>query len=156
MLGQASAGGARRRARSLRLTAGQPEQENCLVHLTSSSELPTYTVAGQQPHDAAPEPQGSFPASRQEPSGLAKGALRGLRRKHLGHSPTFAIAQGTAVATLSFSLTVLGVDPRLQHDRPVPDGKPPAPSRLRITKQPKQEKCLPSPPPGRGRNRQPR
>ena len=24
-------------------------------HLTSSPELPTYTVVGQQPHDAAPE-----------------------------------------------------------------------------------------------------
>ena len=34
--------------------------------LTSSSELPTYTVADQQPHDAAPEPhRGSFPASTQ-------------------------------------------------------------------------------------------
>ena len=44
------------------------------LQLTSSSELPKYTVAGQQPHDAAPEALCySFPASRQKiPSGLAK------------------------------------------------------------------------------------
>ena len=49
-----------------------PQQQQ--PRLTSSSELPTYTVASQQPHDAEPEPlRGSFPASRQEiPSGLAK------------------------------------------------------------------------------------
>ena len=45
------------------------------ARLTSSPELPAYTVAGQQPHDAAPEPlYGHFPASMQEiPSGIAKG-----------------------------------------------------------------------------------
>ena len=50
-----------------------PQQQQ--AHLTSSSELPTYTVAGQQPHDAAPEALcSSFPAPRQETaSGLAKG-----------------------------------------------------------------------------------
>ena len=51
------------------VTASQP------ARLTSSSELPTYTVAGQQPYDAAPEPlRGSFPDPRQRSyPGLTKG-----------------------------------------------------------------------------------
>ena len=55
-------------------------------HRTSSPELPTYTVAGQQPHDAAPEQhRGSFPILK------GKAPLDSLRasawpqRKNLGH-----------------------------------------------------------------------
>ena len=62
------------------------------THLTSSSELPTYTVAGRQPHDAAPEPLcGSFPTPRQ---GTPLDSLRVSAcplRKNLGTSPAFAI-----------------------------------------------------------------
>ena len=60
--------------------------------LTSSPELPTYTVAGQQPHDAAPEVlRGSFPASRQETPLDSRRAPAWPQRKNLGHPPAFAI-----------------------------------------------------------------
>ena len=63
------------------------------ARFTSSSELPTYTVAGQQPHDAARKAhRGSFPASRQE---TPLHSLRGSpwpQRKNSGTSSAFAIA----------------------------------------------------------------
>ena len=53
-------------------TAGPPGRPQCSemprqpAHLTSSSELPTYTVVGQQPHDAAPDAlYGPFPDTRE-------------------------------------------------------------------------------------------
>ena len=60
--------------------------------LTSSSELPTYTIVGQQPHDAAPEaPKGSFPASRQEILWASSQASPWPQRKNYGHPSAFAI-----------------------------------------------------------------
>ena len=56
------------------------------AHLTSSSELPTYTVAGQQPHDAAPEAlYGSVPDPRQK---NAKKKLEAALDATSGPAPT--------------------------------------------------------------------
>ena len=66
------------------------------VRLTSSSEVPTYTVAGQQPHDAAAK------GAQRLVSGPKAGNLTDSlsapawpQRKNSGHSPAFGIAHGT-------------------------------------------------------------
>ena len=71
------------------LCGEMPQQQ---AHLTSSSELHTYTIVGQQPQDAASEAhRGSFPASRQENPLDPLRASPCLQHKHLGRPPASAI-----------------------------------------------------------------
>ena len=74
-----------------------PQQQ---AHLTSSSELPTYTVAGQQPRDAAPEALCRLILENPATSDPLR-ASPWPQRKDLGHQPAFAIGlmSGKSVQT---------------------------------------------------------